>query len=57
MDMNSVIDAIKSRRAIRNFEDKPVPDSGMAGSFILAYILYFVMAMLMYRDIAVQAKA
>jgi hypothetical protein len=30
---------------------------GMAGSFILAYILYFVMAMLMYHDIAVQAKA
>lgn len=29
MDMNSVIDAIKSRRAIRNFEDKPVPDSAI----------------------------
>ncbi len=27
--MNSVIDAIKSRRAIRNFEDKPVPDSAI----------------------------
>ena len=29
---------------------------GMVGGFILAFILYFVMAMLMYRDIAVQAK-
>jgi hypothetical protein len=29
---------------------------GMAGSFILAFILYFVMAMLMYRDIAMQTK-
>ena len=30
---------------------------GMAGGFILAFILYFAMAMLMYRDIAVQAKS
>jgi hypothetical protein len=29
---------------------------GMAGSFILAFILYFVMAMLMYREVAFQAK-
>jgi nitroreductase len=29
MDMNSVIEAIKSRRAIRNFEDKPVPESAI----------------------------
>jgi hypothetical protein len=29
---------------------------GMAVGFILAFILYFVMATLMYRDIAVQAK-
>jgi hypothetical protein len=29
---------------------------GMAGSFISAFILYFVMATLMYRDIAVQTK-
>ena len=29
---------------------------GMAASFIFAFVLYFVMAMLMYRDIAVQAK-
>ncbi|MGA3291073.1 MAG: hypothetical protein ABSD42_12640 [Candidatus Bathyarchaeia archaeon] len=29
---------------------------GMAGGFILAFILYFVMAMLMYRDVAVKAK-
>jgi hypothetical protein len=29
---------------------------GMAGGFILAFILYFVMAMLMYRDIAIEAK-
>ncbi len=28
---------------------------GMAAGFMLAFILYFVMAMLMYRDIAVQA--
>jgi len=27
----------------------------MAGGFLLAFILYFVMAMLMYRDIAVHA--
>ena len=26
---------------------------GMAGGFILAFILYFVMAVLMYRDIVV----
>ena len=30
---------------------------GMAGGFMLAFVLYFVMAMLMYRDIAVQAKS
>ncbi|MGD0203072.1 MAG: hypothetical protein ABSC20_04105 [Candidatus Bathyarchaeia archaeon] len=29
---------------------------GMAGGFILAFVLYFVMAMLMYHDIAVHAK-
>jgi hypothetical protein len=29
---------------------------GMAGGFILAFALYFAMAVLMYRDIAVQAK-
>ena len=29
---------------------------GMAGGFLLAFILYFVMAMLMYREIAVHAK-
>jgi len=29
---------------------------GMAGGFILAFILYFMIAMLMYRDIAVKAK-
>jgi hypothetical protein len=29
---------------------------GMAGGFMLAFLLYFAMAMLMYRDIAVQAK-
>jgi hypothetical protein len=29
---------------------------GMAGGFILAFILYFVMATLMYRDMAAQAK-
>ena len=27
---------------------------GMAGGFMGAFILYFVMAMLMYRDVAVQ---
>jgi len=29
----------------------------MAGGFIVAFILYFVMAMLMYRDIAAKAKS
>jgi nitroreductase len=29
MAMNPVIDAIKSRRAIRSFEDKPVPDKAL----------------------------
>jgi hypothetical protein len=29
---------------------------GMAGGFMGALVLYFVMAMLMYRDIAVQTK-
>jgi len=29
---------------------------GMAAGFLLAFILYLVMAMLMYRDIAVQAS-
>ena len=29
---------------------------GMAASFIFGFIFYFVMAMLMYRDLAVEAK-
>ena len=29
---------------------------GMADGFLLAFILYFIMAMLMYRDLAIQTK-
>ena len=29
---------------------------GMAGGFMAAFVFYFVMAMLMYRDITIQTK-
>ena len=29
MDTNPVLEAIKSRRAIRSYEDKPVPESAI----------------------------